>query len=64
MRIQGKVYHYPHDPLPPQTINASPASFSPDWPCGRHDAVVINIDPSKRWPGDGRKGQFADIYYF
>ena len=61
MRIQGKAYHYPHHPLPPQTINASPAS--PGWLGGRHDPVAININPSMRWPRDGLKGKCANLCY-
>ena len=63
MCIQGKAYHYPHDPLPPQTIHASPAFLLPGWLSGRHDPVVINIDPSKRWPRDGLKGKFTNLCY-
>ena len=57
MQIQGKAYHYPHDPLPPQTINVVPASALPGWLHRRHNPVVINIDPSLRWPRDGLKGK-------
>jgi hypothetical protein len=55
VRIQTKGYHYPHEPLPPQTIIASPPS--PDWPHGRCDAIAISIDPSSRWPHGGLQGK-------
>jgi len=61
MQIQGKAHHYPHDPLPPQTINAAPASASPGWLHGHHDPVVINVDLSSRWPRDGLKGKFIIV---
>lgn len=61
IRIQGKAYHSPHSPLPPQTIHASAASFLAGWQHGRHDPVVINIDPSKRWPRDGLEGKLTSF---
>ncbi|KJA23491.1 hypothetical protein HYPSUDRAFT_66180 [Hypholoma sublateritium FD-334 SS-4] len=52
--IQGRAYHHPHHPVPPQTINAAPPST--DWPHGRCDAVIINTDSSKEWPSSGLCG--------
>jgi len=62
MQVQGKEHHYPHDPLPPQTINAAPASASPSWQHGLHDPVVVSIDPSSQWPSDSLKGKLSTLY--
>ena len=64
MQVQGKAYHYPHNPLPPQTVNASPASASAGWLHGRHDPVIVNVDPSSRWPSDGLKGKFSSFHRY
>lgn len=54
LQIQNKSYHAPHDPLPPQTVNASPPSDL--WMFGRSDITLINTDPSQVWPSSGLKG--------
>jgi hypothetical protein len=55
MRLQTKAYHYPHVILPASTINAAPPSK--EWPNGRFDPVVVNVDASKRWPQSGLSGE-------
>lgn len=59
LQVQGKAYHYPHDPFPPQTVNAAPPSKS--WPHGRCDAVIVNVEPEKRWPSSGISGRHCLI---
>ena len=61
MQIQAKAHCYPHDPLPPQTINAAPASALPGWLHRHHDLVVISVDPGSQWPRDGLKGKFIIV---
>ena len=60
VRLQNKEYHFPHDPLPPVSINAHPPSIS--WPQGYSNAVIANIDPSFTWPESGIKGQYKQSY--
>ena len=48
LRVQMKDFHDPCIIHPPQTLCAWPSST--DWPLGRFDAVLINIDPEKIWP--------------
>ncbi|KIJ17506.1 hypothetical protein PAXINDRAFT_72536 [Paxillus involutus ATCC 200175] len=43
-RIQQKLYHNGNIVLPPQTLVAHPAKR--DWPHGRYDSVVVNVDPT------------------
>lgn len=57
-RIQTKAFHNPREVLPPQTINASPPS-RPDWPHGRSDAALVNVDFSKKWPYSGFEGMLT-----
>ena len=59
LQVQGKAYYYPHDRLPPQTINAAPPSDS--WPHGQCDAVIINLEPEKRWPSTGLSGKSQSL---
>lgn len=58
MRLQTKSYHYPHTNLPASTIHASPPSK--EWPNGRFDPVIVNIDASKKWPQSGLSGAYHD----
>ena len=55
MRIQLKQYHRPSDTAQPHTLLASPPSK--EWPVGRYDTVVVNTDPSKKWPYSGLEGK-------
>jgi hypothetical protein len=54
VRLQGKAYHYPHNVLPPQTVNASPPSS--EYPHGSCDSIVVNIDSTAKWPQSGLHG--------
>jgi hypothetical protein len=56
MKLQTTSYHYPHSILPPRTIHAQPPSEQSDWPNGRFDPVVVNVDVSKEWPKSGISG--------
>lgn len=56
VRLQSKPYHFPHNPLPAKTINASPPES--EWTFGRHDAVIANLDPSCEWPYSGLQGNY------
>jgi hypothetical protein len=63
-QLQGKMYHHPHDNLPPQTVNVSPpSSTSPQESCS--DAVLINTDCTTNWPYSGLRGMccLTDISY-
>jgi hypothetical protein len=53
-RIQQKLYHDGNIVLPPQTLVAHPAKR--DWPHGRYDSVVVNVDDRFTWPNSGLKG--------
>jgi hypothetical protein len=57
VHIQSKSYHYPHDVLPPQTVNAAPLSH--EWPLGHYDSVIVNVDPVKEWPFSGLEGGYS-----
>ena len=54
LRLQNKAYHYPHEILPPKTVNACPPSG--EWELGRYDPVIINLDPDCEWPRSGLEG--------
>ena len=54
LRLQNKAYHYPHEALPLQTINACPPSG--EWGLGCYDPVIINLDPDCKWPHSGLEG--------
>ena len=47
LHIQLRDYHDPRIVHPPQTLCASPTTA--EWPLGRFDTVLINIDPDKEW---------------
>lgn len=55
-QIQTKSYFYPYDIIPPQTINAAPKNK--DWPLGRYDAAIVNLDSTQTWPYSGLKGVY------
>lgn len=55
LQLQTKTYHYPHGILPPKTINACPPSQ--EWPSGRYDAVVANLNQGQEWPNSGLQGK-------
>ena len=52
--MQNKAYHYPHETLPPKTINACPPSG--EWELGHYDPVIIKLDPDVKWLHSGLKG--------
>ena len=54
VRLQGKAYHYPHNVLPPQTVNASP--LLSEYPHGSCDSIVVNIDSTVKWLQSGLHG--------
>ncbi|KAJ3515808.1 hypothetical protein NLJ89_g1535 [Agrocybe chaxingu] len=54
VRLQTTTYHYPHDILPPVTINARPPSK--EWPHGQFDQAIFNLDAAQKWPKSGLKG--------
>ena len=54
VRLQGRAYHYPHEVLPPEMVNASPPSS--ESPHGSRDTVVVNIDLTAKWPQSGLLG--------
>ena len=58
MKLQTTSYHYPHSILPPTTIHAQPPSELSEWPNGRFDPVIVNVDASKEWPKTGISGMF------
>jgi hypothetical protein len=53
-RLQNAAYHFPHDPLPSKTVNASPPLN--EWILGRYDPVIANLDPDFKWPHSGLEG--------
>jgi hypothetical protein len=59
-RLQNTAYHFPHDPLPSKTVNASPPSK--EWTLGRYDPVIANLDPDFNWPHSGLKGTNLIIF--
>ncbi|KAF8817000.1 hypothetical protein BYT27DRAFT_7325734 [Phlegmacium glaucopus] len=52
--LQNKAYHYPHETLRSEAVNACPPSGK--WELGRHDPVIANLDPACEWPHSGLKG--------
>jgi hypothetical protein len=52
--LQNTAYHFPHNPLPSKTVNASPPSN--EWILGHYDPVIVNLDPDFKWPHSGLKG--------
>ena len=54
VRLQSKSYFFPHNTMPPQTVNASPPSSAN--PLGNVDAVIANIDSTCEWPSSGLNG--------
>jgi hypothetical protein len=60
VRLQGKSYHYPHDILPPQTVNVLPPTNTLSHGCS--DAVLVNLDPTANWPHSGLHGMSSFTY--
>ena len=59
LRLQTTAYHHPHNILPAVTINAGPPSS--EFPHGRFDPVIVNIDQDHSWPESGISGKFPVI---
>ncbi len=57
IRLQTTAFHYPHNILPPTTINAIP--LSTHWKVGQYDSAIVNIDQNQKWPGSGLAGKSA-----
>ena len=55
LRLQTMAYHYPHNILPPSTINAAPPS--PEFPHGHFDPAIVNVDQNQKWPTSGISGK-------
>jgi len=55
LRLQTTAYHYPHNILPPSTINAAPPS--PEFPHGHFDPAIVNVDQNQKWPTSGISGK-------
>ena len=55
VRIQSKGYFFPHEILPPQTINAFPPTSANS--LGNNDAVIVNLDADQEWPTSGINGE-------
>jgi len=53
-RIQSKSFHNLGKPLEARTVNCSPPDKS--YPFGLCDAVLVNTNPTMRWPKSGLKG--------
>ena len=55
VRIQSKGYFFPHEILPPQTINACPPTSANS--LRNNDAVIVNLDTDQEWPASGINGE-------
>ena len=53
VRMQLKSYHEQRLE-PSQAVLAEPPSET--WPCGRYDAVIVNVDPKFKWPRSHLEG--------
>ena len=60
LRLQTTSYHYPHNKLPPYTLNATPPSST--WPHGCFDSAIFNTDPSQKWPQSGIFGEHLALF--
>ena len=55
--LQTKSFHPPRKPCEPRTVSCLPPST--DWPHGRYDSVILNVDTSHEWPYSGLEGAFG-----
>lgn len=55
IRIQQSPFHSSSEPVPAQTVTASPPSTS--WKYGRFDSVIFNVQPDQVWPRSGLSGK-------
>jgi hypothetical protein len=58
-RMQLKSYHEQRLE-PSQAVLAQPPSEA--WPCGRYDAVIVNADPTFKWPHSHLEGSI--LFHF
>jgi len=58
VRLQQTSFHE-SSVLPAQTVHASPSS--PEWPKGRRDTVLVNVDGESEWPKSGLTGELPLI---
>jgi hypothetical protein len=54
VRIQTISYFNPQKVLPPETLEAEPPST--EYPYGRYNSVLVNVNPSFNWPRSGISG--------
>lgn len=59
-RLQTKTFHEPHTILSSTMINAEPPS--PEWPYGRYDSAIFNIDSTHSWPESKLQGKSPLLY--
>lgn len=57
VRLQSKPFFSNAKIAPPQTVNAAPRSE--EWPLGKYDTALVNIDESLNWPHSGLQGAHA-----
>jgi hypothetical protein len=53
-RLQSKDYHNPDVVLPSKKLNVPPSSK--DWPVGRFNTAIANVDARFIWPQSGLAG--------
>ena len=55
MHIQSRKYHWPHDVAEAQTVMAAPSST--EWPLGKFDVIIANLDHEQQWPQSSLVGK-------
>ena len=55
--LQSKDYHNRNIVLQPEKLNAVPPNK--DWPAGRRDTAIVNVDPKFTWPDSGLAGTLS-----
>jgi hypothetical protein len=55
LRLQSRDYYCPNVVLDSEKLNALPPTR--EWPVGRYDTALANIDPQCVWPRSGLSGQ-------
>jgi hypothetical protein len=61
VRMQLRSYHEQRIE-PSQAVIAQPPSEA--WPCGRYDAVIVNINPKFKWPHSHLEGSILFCFVF
>ena len=54
VRLQSRDYYNRNIILQPEKLNAAPPNK--DWPAGRRDIAIVNVDPKFSWPDSGLAG--------